>query len=96
MSKRKKERTQAQVIDPSNPGILYIRIFYRSHHDPFFLGQSGSIYHENRISAHRVYDPWRRRLYGGPGGRCHASGRILCPCHCPHMENKLRNNQDLF
>ena len=61
-----------------------------------FLGHSGSVHHEDCLSSHRMSDSWRRCIYGGLGRRCHASGRILCPCHCPHMENKLRNNQDLF
>ena len=39
-------------------------------------------------------DSWRRCIYGGLGRRCHASGRIFCPCYCSYMENNFRNNQD--
>lgn len=46
--------------------------------------------------SYRMSDPWRRCIYGGFGRRCHASRRIFCPCYCSYMENKFRNNQDLF
>ena len=48
----------------------------------FFLGQSGSVHHEDCISSHRMSDSWRRCIYGGLGRRCHASGSIFCPCYC--------------
>ena len=35
-------------------------------------------------------------ILGSSGRRCHASRRIFCPCYCSYMENKFRNNQDLF